>query len=128
MCAVAARGAGVIRVEAVWLATQPLDMRAGIDSALARVVAVFGAAQPHQAYVFANRSGTRLDKISAELAANSACTREILEATRDLRDVVITARTGGKFARWLAPTVIAIAASVGVLKGWWTDASDWFSR
>ena len=49
----------MIRVEAVWLATQPLDMRAGIDSALARVVAVFGAAQPHQAYVFANRSGTR---------------------------------------------------------------------
>ena len=50
----------MIRVEAVWLATAPLDMRAGIDSALARVVAVFGAAQPHQAYVFANRSGTRL--------------------------------------------------------------------
>ena len=24
--------------------------------------------------------------------------------------------------------LIAIAASVGVLKGWWTDASDWFSR
>ena len=50
----------MIRVQAVWLATAPLDMRAGIDSALARVVAVFGAAQPHHAYVFANRSGNRL--------------------------------------------------------------------
>ena len=40
----AARGAGVIRIDAVWLATEPLDMRAGIDSALARVVKVFGAA------------------------------------------------------------------------------------
>lgn len=50
----------MIRVQAVWLATQPLDMRAGIDSALARVVAVFGAARPYHAYVFANRSGNRL--------------------------------------------------------------------
>lgn len=50
----------MIRVDAIWLATQPLDMRAGIDSALARVVAVFGAAQPHHAYLFANRSGNRL--------------------------------------------------------------------
>lgn len=50
----------MIRVEAIWLATVPLDMRAGIDSVLARVVGVFGAAQPHHAYVFANRSGNRL--------------------------------------------------------------------
>lgn len=42
----AARGAGVIRIDAVWLATEPLDMRAGIDSALARVVKVFGGAHP----------------------------------------------------------------------------------
>jgi transposase len=44
----------MIRVEAVWLATAALDMRAGTDSALARVVAVFGAARPHHAYLFAN--------------------------------------------------------------------------
>ena len=57
---VAARGAGVIRVDAVWLATEPLDMRAGIDSALARVVQVFGAAHPHTAYLFANRRANRM--------------------------------------------------------------------
>ena len=45
----------MIRIDAVWLATQPLDMRAGTESALARVVQVFGAAHPHQAYLFANR-------------------------------------------------------------------------
>ncbi|HCB43246.1 MAG TPA: IS66 family insertion sequence hypothetical protein, partial [Pseudomonas sp.] len=28
-----------------------MDMRAGTDTALARVVAVFGAAQPHCAYL-----------------------------------------------------------------------------
>ena len=30
-------------------------MRAGTDTALARVVSVFGAAYPHHAYLFANR-------------------------------------------------------------------------
>ena len=44
----------MIRIDAVWLATAPMDMRAGTDTALARVVAVFGAAQPHTAYLFAN--------------------------------------------------------------------------
>ena len=44
----------MIRIDAVWLATAPLDMRAGTDSALARVVAVFGAAQPHHAYLGPN--------------------------------------------------------------------------
>jgi transposase len=50
----------VIRVDAAWLATAPLDMRAGTDSALARVIAVFGAAHPHHAYLFANRRGNRI--------------------------------------------------------------------
>jgi len=50
----------VIRVDAVWLATAPLDMRAGYDKVLARVVDVFGAARPHHAYVFANARATRL--------------------------------------------------------------------
>jgi transposase len=56
----AARGAGVIRIDAVWLAADPLDMRAGIDSALARVVKVFGGAHPHTAYLFANRRANRM--------------------------------------------------------------------
>ena len=69
-----ARAAAVIRIDAVWLATQPLDMRAGTESALARVVQVFGAAHPHQAYLFANRRANRLkvlvhDGIGVWLAA-----------------------------------------------------------
>ena len=42
----------MIRIQAAWLATAPLDMRAGTDTALARVVTVFGAAHPHHAYLF----------------------------------------------------------------------------
>lgn len=55
-----ARSAQVIRIDAVWLATAPMDMRAGTDTALARVVLVFGAARPHTAYLFANRRANRM--------------------------------------------------------------------
>ena len=50
----------VIRIDAIWLATEPIDMRAGTDTALARVIKVFGAARPHHAYLFANKNSTRL--------------------------------------------------------------------
>lgn len=50
----------MIRIDAVWLATEPMDMRAGTDTALARVVKVFGAAHPHRAYLFANRRANRM--------------------------------------------------------------------
>lgn len=52
--------AALVRIDAVWLATAPLDMRAGTDTALARVVKVFGAARPHHAYLFANARANRL--------------------------------------------------------------------
>jgi hypothetical protein len=45
----------VIRVDVLWLTCEPFDMRAGTATALARVVAVFGEAKPHHAYLFANR-------------------------------------------------------------------------
>jgi transposase len=50
----------VIRIEAIWLAVEPLDMRAGTEAILSRVVQVFGAARPHHAYCFANRRASRL--------------------------------------------------------------------
>ena len=36
MRGLAARVAALIRVDAVWLATEPIDMRAGTETALAR--------------------------------------------------------------------------------------------
>ena len=64
----------MIRVDAVWLSTEPLDMRSGTESALTRVVNVFGAARPHHAYLFANRRANRMkvlvhDGIGVWLAA-----------------------------------------------------------
>ena len=62
----------MIRSDTIWLATEPMDICA--DAALARVVAVFGAAKPHCAYLFANRRATRMkvlvhDGIGIGLAA-----------------------------------------------------------
>jgi transposase len=50
----------LIRIDTVWLAIEPLDLRAGTESALAKVVQVFGAARPHHAYLFANRRANRM--------------------------------------------------------------------
>ena len=50
----------MIRIDQIWLSVQPVDMRAGVDRLLARVVEVFGASQPYHAYLFANRRGSRI--------------------------------------------------------------------
>lgn len=40
----------MIRIDAMWLATSSMNMRAGPERLLARVVQVFGAAQAHHGY------------------------------------------------------------------------------
>jgi len=50
----------MIRIDAAWIATAPLDMRAGTETALARVNAVFGEARVHHAYLFTNKRATRM--------------------------------------------------------------------
>ena len=59
----------MIKVDAVWLAVQPLDMRLGTEAALARVVGVFGAAHPNHAYLFANRRANRMKVLVVWLCA-----------------------------------------------------------
>ena len=44
----------MIRIDQLWLAVEPLDMRAGTERMLAQVVRVFGSAQAHHGYLFAN--------------------------------------------------------------------------
>ncbi|MEN5258502.1 IS66 family insertion sequence element accessory protein TnpB [Pseudomonas protegens] len=53
----------MIRIDVIWLATEPMDMRAGTATALARVITVFGAAKPHCAYLFTNRRATRMKEL-----------------------------------------------------------------
>jgi len=50
----------MIRIDAMWLAVEPIDMRAGAERLLACVVRVFGTAQAHHGYLFANVRATRV--------------------------------------------------------------------
>lgn len=69
----------------------------------------------------------RMDKLERSIAANTELTERTLAATEAVRDVVITARTGGRFVKWLAPTLIAVGVAVGVVKGWWLAGVEVFS-
>lgn len=50
----------MIRIDTVWLAVDPIDMRTGVDRLLASVVQVFGAAHAHHGYLFANARSSRI--------------------------------------------------------------------
>ena len=50
----------MIRIDSLWLAVEPTDMRAGAQRLLASVVQVFGSAQAHHGYLFANARATRI--------------------------------------------------------------------
>lgn len=51
----------MIRIDQAWLPVEPMDMRAGTDTALGRVVSVFGAARAHHAYLFTNCRASRMN-------------------------------------------------------------------
>jgi hypothetical protein len=63
----------VFRIDAVWLAVQPIDMRAGADRLLASVVHVLGAAQMHHGYLFA---------IAVPPASNCWCTTALVSGAQ----------------------------------------------
>lgn len=50
----------MIRIDALWLCSQPQDMRAGADRLLAVVVNTLGEARAHHGYLFANARASRL--------------------------------------------------------------------
>ena len=50
----------MIRIDALWLSVEPMDMRVGAERLLARVVQVFGEARAHHGYLFANTRANRV--------------------------------------------------------------------
>jgi transposase len=50
----------MIRIDTLWLCTQPQDMRAGADRLLNAVVNTLGAAHAHHGYLFANARASRI--------------------------------------------------------------------
>lgn len=106
-----------------------MDQRVGTLEAGVRVIAA-GHAQlveqlaeitvsQHRAEAQRHAQSARLDNFDAALAENSRLTAETLVATRDIRDLMTTARTGGRLVRWAAPTLAAAGATWATLKGWW---------
>jgi hypothetical protein len=50
----------VIRIDALWLCTKPVDMCCGAERLPAHVVHALGSANAHHSYVFANVRATRI--------------------------------------------------------------------
>jgi transposase len=69
----------VIRVDVTWFAVEPLDMRAGVDTALARVVNVFGEARAHHAYLFVNKRANRIKVLVHDGFGLWLCARRLYE-------------------------------------------------
>lgn len=69
----------MIRIDAAWLAIEPLDMRAGVDKALARVVTVFGEARAHHAYLFVNKRSNRMKVLANDGFGLWLCARKLYE-------------------------------------------------
>ena len=69
---------GMIRIDTIWLALGASDLRAGMDTLLARVVREMeGGARIHTAYVFANRGATRLKVLVYDGAGLWLCNRRL---------------------------------------------------
>ena len=68
----------MIRIDSIWLALGASDLRAGMDTLLARVVHSFaGGADKHSAYIFANKGGSRLKILVYDGAGLWLCTRRL---------------------------------------------------
>ena len=71
----------MIRIDAAWFAIEPLDMRAGVDKALARVVNVFGEARAHHAYLFINKRSNRMKVLVHDGFGLWLCARKLYEGS-----------------------------------------------
>jgi transposase len=71
----------VIRIDAAWFAVEPLDMRAGVDTAMARVVSVFGEARAHHAYLFVNKRSNRMKVLMHDGFGLWLCARRLYEGS-----------------------------------------------
>ena len=52
-----------IRIDALWFAVEPRDMRAGAGQLLARELQLFDAAQAHHDHLFASARATRIELV-----------------------------------------------------------------
>jgi hypothetical protein len=75
------RAVEVIRIDAAWFAVEPMDMRAGVDTVLARVVNVFGEARAHHAYLLINKRANRMKVLAHDGFGLWLCARRLYEGS-----------------------------------------------
>ena len=68
----------MIRIDSLWLAVDPMDMRAGAERQLASVVQVFGSAQAHHGYLFANMRTTRISSYWCMMASTCGAQQALM--------------------------------------------------
>jgi transposase len=100
----------VIRIDTLWLCTQPQDMRAGADRLLDIVVNTVGAAHAHHGYIFANLRATRIkllvhDGFGVWCATRRLHTGRFVWLERSLRDASAAATLQLTAAQFEALTV-----------------------
>jgi len=72
----------VIQPSRIYLAVAPIDLRCGIDRLLVLVQSVFGRdAFDGAAYVFRNRSGTRIKLVLGDATGVWLCVRRLQQGT-----------------------------------------------
>lgn len=67
----------MIRVDGIWMSCAPCDMRSGMDTLMNQIIAQFGAAQAHHAYLFANRGANRMKVIVHDGFGVWLCSRRL---------------------------------------------------
>jgi hypothetical protein len=120
--------------------TWPEDIDARVSSIEARVRVVSAghahladqiaeiAVSQHRAEQHRRVQDQKLEALQVAMATNTELTSKTLAAVQTVSDVMTTARTGGRFFRWLAPTLIAAGIAVGTVKGWWMAGLDLFDH
>lgn len=109
----------MIRIDAIWLSTAPLDMRAGTDTLLARVVAVFGAASRAKLLDSADRDArsivwrdAKIDKLTFEIAQ----LRRLKYAARSEKSEALDAGQKALFEEAVEADIAAIEAEIEELR------------
>ena len=67
----------LVSLQGIALASTPVDMRAGMDTLMAKAIQQFGQVIPHLAYLFTNRSHNRLKLIVHDGFGLWLCSRRL---------------------------------------------------
>ena len=93
----------MIHIQQYWMAVEPIDMRAGMETVLGKVVAVFGSARAHHAYLFTNRRANRLKVLVTDEFGVWLTVRRLVDRAASARGVLCPGSRCGRHAARIDP-------------------------